>query len=256
MRFVKLVYGILPLSLIASLGFAANVDVVVSGTTQDVQGCCDKGFVRTRGTLSASANLYQSDDRSPTIRSQAWLWSFPEDFDPTRELTVLREGNAPEMWVYTWNSEEQHEQLAEKRGDLRREFQRLASAPGVLSRWVSTSDEEWRLAVEPLLQQNALTIRPRLERIRRWKDTVTTTSVRLPPLFIPAGESRIVPVVFAEPEAAPASPLYLELRPSYGWEGNPPRIRRREYTNSWTDRVDVGGQLRVEGVYTKDVVPR
>lgn len=253
MRLITLICGIIPLLLTVSQVFATNVDLVLSKTAQDTQGNGDGGFVRTRGTLSASANLYRSDDRSPLIRTRAWLWTFPEELDPKTDLVIVHEGDAPHTWVYTWQHEQQREQLIEQSADLQREFQTAASAPGVLSRWTSTPDREWRMAVEPVLRMDLITVNLRLERTRHEEDAVRTTSVRLPVLSMPAGETRIVPVVLTEMLEAQAPPIYLELHASYDWGAMPPRVRQRDYTGSWLDRVDVGGQLKVEGVYTENV---
>lgn len=255
MRTSRLTMGAFSLFSVFSLCFAGNVDVVVSHTAQDVEGIGD-AFVRTRGNLSAAANVYRSDDRSPVIRTQAWLWTFPEGLEFQHHLKSLAPGDSPEETVYTWISDAERNRLIEENEGLARAFPTVDSAPGVMSRWESDPGEEWRLSVESILRLNIVTLQPRLERIHRENETAESVSPKLPRISMPAGESRILPVVLAG-TATPETPrVYLEVRSSYDWGDRPPRIRQRDYTGAWSDRLDVGGSLRVEGVYTENVIPR
>lgn len=239
------------LLLASSLGTATEVDVVISKTAHDTTGDTDHGFIHTQATLTAAANVYRSDDRMPVIRTRAWLWAFAEGDEPSRVLRVMEAGESAEQRVYAWAGDEVREEVSRGEGTRRREFPAVVSIPGVLSRWEFAPGEEWRLAIEPRLYHNVAVLRPLLERVRVEGDTPTSTTVGMPTVSIPVGEARLLGVYLTQPEGATAPSFYLELRPAYDWGAKgAPRTRRRDYGGSWTDRVDVGGQLKVEGVYT------
>jgi hypothetical protein len=254
MRQVSFLWGFFSLVLTIGSARATDVDVTVSKTAQDTHGYSDGAFLRTRGNITASANLYRSDDRSPAISVRARLWNFLGQFDPADDLKVVREGDSPRAWVYTWRDDQQRDQLIAEEKDLFQQFAPIVSAPGVLSRWSSTPHQDWRLAVEPVLQDTVITLLLRLEKLQSKEETITTISVNLPKISVPAGETRIIPVLTAESPETASAPGFLEIRCFYDWGEHPPRIRRRDYTGSWRDRIDIGGQLRIQGVYTDNVL--
>lgn len=256
MRNTRTIFGFVPILLMGAPVRGANVDVVVTGSVHDTHGNGDGAFTHTHAGLTARANVYRSDDPSPVIRLTAWLWRLPEGFDPFGTLQVIKEGAGPEEQVFAWADAEQRERLLREGEARASEFPPVVSAPGILSRWERDAAGEWRLAAESRLRKSTVLVRPRLE---RWdgEEAAASTSLSLPTVAIPAGESRVVRVGAARGEGFAAGPVFLELRSTYDWgDRPPPRLRRRDYTGSWLDRMDMGGRLEIEGVYTEGLDAR
>jgi len=243
---------ILPTLLVPVSGFAAAVDVFVSKQVEDVSGRpCDGGAIHTRARLSASANLYRSDRELPTITTRAWIWALPPDCDPAEYLRPVPAGDPSGMEVLVWADPDRRMVLLDTAGVHVLELPGIEAVPSMMSRWSASPDGEWAVAVTPSIVMDTVIVRPHVQRTGSGAESGVTVTRSLPAVHLAGGESRLVRIPAAPGDAGKA--VFLELRSNFGWEGTPPKVRQRRYTDSWTDRVDVGGQLEVEGVYTNGV---
>jgi hypothetical protein len=245
---------ILPALLAPASGFAAAVDVFVSKQVEDVSGDpCDGGAVHTRARLSASANLYRSDRRPPTITTRAWIWTLPESLDPAGYFSPLPGGDPPGSEIHAWADPDRRTVLLDTAGVRVLEMPGIEAVPGMMSRWSTSPDGEWAVAVTPSIVMDTVIARPHIQRTGTGAESGGTVVRSLPAVHLAGGESRVLRIPAAPGDDQTA--VFLELRSNFGWEGTPPKVRQRTYTDSWTDRVGVGGQLEVEGVYTNGAFP-
>jgi hypothetical protein len=249
MRRVSIPFLILPIILLQLQGFSTEVDVVVGHTADHLSGNIDDGgALRTRARLSASANLYRSDPRSPVITTRAWIWSFPAGFDPAAGLRSVPGGDPPGMEIFTWGDDDQRMLLLDTEGVRVLELPEIDSVPGMMSRWSSASDGRWAVAITPKLLEGTVVARPHIQWAEDGAESPETVVRSLPAVHLSGGESRLLRIPVNSDISGDF--CFLELQSYFGWEGTPPRVRQRTYTGSWTDRIDVGGQLELEGVYT------
>jgi hypothetical protein len=240
-----LVIGVflLPLPVVQST-YASSLDLVLSHAQCHDFGGGEHSGTYTRGEVTATVGLAGSDYQPPTVRTEAWLWTFPKDTTLTDRIAEI-----PHEGVFQWNDAKIREGLEFQENPSANKCTEMEAQPGTLSGKGTLDGASCTVSFSAKVHRYDVLVRPTLEVESTEAGERVVRKILLPELRIPEKARRLVDLSDYNLPGVEGQRVFLELRPACIWPDKGSRVRRENYTGSRWDRVDLGGEVSV-GAYS------
>jgi hypothetical protein len=145
--------------------------------------------------------------------------------------------------VFQWNDTKTREDLKPEGDPNMKKFTEMEAQPGTLSGKGILGDASHSLSFSAEVRRYDVLIRPALEIESVVAGEQVVRKILLPEVRIPEKGRRLIDLSDYDLPGVDGNRVFLELRPLCVWPGKESRVRLENYTGSWLDRVDLGGEI-------------